>query len=87
VPPPSQRPNVVTFGDEVRGAPEVKIRERLAEPHHKVPHIFTTPARCVQRILKENIGCSELVDDPGIPRIAPESLEPAADNCFVILFA
>src|SRR5262249_12542920 len=64
--------HVVALGDQFGRAPEVEVRERLAESHHEVPYVFTTSTRCVQRILEEDIGCSEFVDDPRIPRITPK---------------
>jgi hypothetical protein len=52
-----------------------------------IPHVLAAAARRMQRILKQHIWRSQLVDDLGVPRIGPESFEPAADNCFVFGFA
>src|SRR5262245_12701294 len=78
--------HIVALGDEVRRAPEVEIRERLAELGHERLHLRAAPARRMQGILQEDIGCAELVDDGGVPRIAPELREPAADDRLVLLF-
>src|SRR5262245_63790754 len=78
--------HVVALGDEVGRAPEVEIRERLAELGHERLHLRAAPSRRVQGVLQEDIGRAELVDDGGVPRIAPELREPATDDRLVLLF-
>src|SRR5271157_4841723 len=79
--------HIVAFGDEVGSTPEVEVGKRLAEPHDEVPYVLASATRRIQGILKKHVLCSEFVDDLGVPRIAPEPLEPAAYNGFVIGFA
>src|SRR5215472_14237468 len=79
--------HIVTLGDEVRGAPEVKVGERRTELHHKVPHVVATTARSMERVLKKHIGRCEFVDDFWLPWIAPEPIEPTTHNRLVVLFA
>jgi hypothetical protein len=79
--------DVVAFGDEVGGTPEVEVGKRLAEPHDEVPNVLASPTRRMQGILEKHIWCGEFVDDLGSPRIPPETPEPAAYNGFVIGFA
>src|SRR5262245_36740928 len=78
--------HVVALGDEVGRAPEVEIRERLAELGHERLHLRAAPARRAQGALQEDIGRAEFVDDGGVPRIAPELREPATDDRLVLLF-
>src|SRR5438445_8201791 len=78
--------NVIALGDEIRGTPEVEVRERRTEPHHEVPHVLATATRRMQGILKKHIRCSEFIDDSGVPGVAPKPVEPAAHNGFVFLF-
>ena len=79
--------HIVAFGDEVSDTPEVEVGKRFAEPHDEVPYVLVSATRRMQGILKKHIRCSEFLDDLGIPRIAPEPLEPATYNGFVIGFA
>ena len=61
--------NIIALGDEIRGTPEVEVRERRTEPHHEIPHVLATPTRRMQRILKKHIHCGEFIDDSGVPGI------------------
>jgi len=73
----------VAFGDEVRSSGEAEVGERFAKGDHEGPHVVATAA---QRILEQYVGCGKLVHDLEVPRIAPELLEPAADDGLVLLF-
>src|SRR5579863_6952725 len=79
--------DIIALGDEIGSAPEVEVGEGRAEPQHEVPYVLAAAAWRVQRILQQHIGGGELVDDPGVPGIGPETSEPAADNGLVFAFA
>jgi hypothetical protein len=78
--------HVVALGNQIRRTPELEIRKRLAESGHELLHVLTAATRCVQRVLQEDVGGGELVDDPGVPGIAPELREPSAHDGLVVLF-
>jgi hypothetical protein len=78
--------HVVALGDEVGRAAELEIRKRLAEVAHEVLHVLPATARRMQGVLQQDVGGGELVDDLGIPGIAPELGEPASDDGLVVLF-
>jgi hypothetical protein len=40
----------------------------------------------VQRVLQQHVRSGELIDDIGVESLAPETVEPAADDCFVVIF-
>ena len=78
--------HVVALGDEVGRAAELEVRKRLAEVDHEVLHVLAAATRGVQGVLQQDVGGGELVDDLGIPGIAPEFREPASDDGLVVLF-
>src|SRR3954447_14559155 len=77
--------NIITLGDQVRSAPEVQIREGVAECGHERLDIVLAAARRVQRILQKDIRGSQFIDDSGVPGITPKLLEPATDDLLVVL--
>src|SRR5206468_1722794 len=64
--------DMVAFGDQVRGTPEVEIRKRGAEAGHEGLDVFATATRPMQRILQEHVGCRQVVYDVQVARLAPE---------------
>src|SRR6202008_2164114 len=70
--------NIVAFGDEIRGAPEIEIGERLAEIGHERLDVGMAPTRRMQRILQEHVGSGELVNDAEIAGLTPEVCKPVA---------
>src|SRR6202158_4070885 len=79
--------HVIALGDEIGSTPELEVRERSAEIHHKTPHLLATPARRMQRILEQHVRGGEFVDDLGVPRITPEPVKPASNEGLVFLVA
>src|SRR4029077_4047734 len=80
--------DMVAFRDQVRRAPEVEVRKRLAEIGHERFDVVATPARIMQRILQQHVGRGKLVPDIEIAGLAPEIGEPSADDRLVaLLFA
>src|SRR5215813_11163531 len=77
--------DIIALGDEVRRTPELEIRECLPKLRHELLHVLTTAPRRMQRILQENVRRAELVDNTGVPRIAPKLREPSSDDGFVLL--
>ena len=63
--------DIVAFGDQVRGAPEVEIRERRTEIGHERLDVVTATARFVQGILQEHVGRGDFVDDAETCRSFP----------------
>src|SRR5262245_54886613 len=78
--------DIIAFGDEIRHAPELEVRECSAEFGHEFLHVLATAPRRMQRILQENVRRAELVDNAGVPGIAPKLREPSRDDGFVFLF-
>src|SRR5262245_62667714 len=78
--------HVVGVGNETRGGAEMEIGERRAELGHERLRLRAAPAWRMHGILQQDIGCRELIDDAGVPRIAPELREPATDDGLVLLF-
>ena len=77
--------DVVAFRDQVRGAPEVQVRERLAEVLHEGLDVVAAATRGVQGVLQQHVGSGQLVDDGGVVLLAPEMREPAADDGLVVI--
>src|SRR5262245_23566214 len=77
--------DIVTLGDEVCRAPKAEVRECPAEFGHELLHVLATATRRMQRILQENVGRAELIDDAGVPGVAPKLLEPSSNDGFVVL--
>jgi len=77
--------DIVALGDQVSGAFERQVRERRPELRGERAHLLAVAARCVQRVLETDVGCSELVDDCGVEVRAPELGEPASDDGLVLL--
>src|SRR5687768_14587712 len=63
--------DIVAFGDKLRRTRETQVGERFTERRHERLHIRTAAARRVQRILQEDVGRGELVDDLRVPGITP----------------
>src|SRR5215470_12513737 len=78
--------DIVALGNEVRRAPEIEIRESLAEADHELFHVLAAAAWRMQRILQENVRCSEFIDDARVPGVAPELFEPTGYDRLVFLF-
>jgi hypothetical protein len=78
--------DVVALGDEIGRAAEAEVGECPAEAVHEIRHIRATATRLMQRILQQHVGGGEFLDHLGIPGIAPEFREPAADDGLVFLF-
>src|SRR5580693_7044086 len=55
--------DVIALGDKIRGSPEIKIRECLAEVGHEGLDVRVAPARLVKRILQEHVGRGDLIDN------------------------
>jgi len=79
--------DIIALGDEIGSAPELEVREGGAEIEHKIPHVLPTATRRMQRILEQHVRGREFVDDLWVPRITPESVEPAPYEGLVFLFA
>src|SRR5215510_10011039 len=78
--------DMVTLGDEVCRAPKAEVREGPAEFGHELLHVLATATRRMQRILQENVRRAELIDDAGVPGVAPKLLEPSSHDGFVVLY-
>src|SRR5258706_15841825 len=78
--------DIVALGDEIRCAPEVEILERLAKSGHERFDIRMTATWRVQRILKEHIRSSDLIDDSEVAGRAPEVGEPSSNDGFIVGF-
>jgi hypothetical protein len=78
---------MIALSDEISSTPKLEVRERCTEAEHEVAHVLAAPARCMQRILEQHVRGSEFVDDLRVPRVALETLEPAAHQGLVFLFA
>ena len=78
--------NVVVHGDEVRGAPEVEVRESLAEVGHERLDVVAAAAGFMQGVFEQHVRRGDLVDNSEIDALAPEFGKPAADNGLVIFF-
>src|ERR1700676_890102 len=76
--------DIVAFGDQVRGAPEVQVREGRTEVCHERFNIVTATAWFMQRILQKHVGRGEFVDDVELAGLTPKVGEPTADNGFII---
>jgi hypothetical protein len=74
---------VVAFGNEIVSAGEAEVGECRAKPDHEGSDVIAAAPRCVQRVLQEHVRSRQLIDDLGVPRIAPEFREPAADDGLV----
>src|SRR5207302_639600 len=69
--------DIIALGDEIGSAPELEVWEGGAEIEYKIPHVLSTATRRMQRILEQHVRSGEFVYDLWVPRITPESLEPA----------
>src|SRR5436190_13627608 len=78
--------DIVTFRDQIRGAPEVQIRESPPKIRHEVLDVLTTTPGFVKRVAQQHVGSSDLIDDAEVAGFAPEIREPTANDCFVVLF-
>src|ERR1700680_1652439 len=78
--------DVVAFGDQIRGAPEVEIGEGLAEIGHEGFDVITAASWLVQQVVEQHIRGSDLVDDGEVAGLSPEACEPATNNGLVVLF-
>jgi len=78
--------HVVALGNEISRAGEAEIGEGLAEAGDELAHVLAAAAGFMQRVLQQHVGRRELVDHLGVPGIAPELGEPAADDRLVFLF-
>src|SRR6185503_17654558 len=79
--------DIIAFGDQVRGAPEVEIRKRLAKVLHERLDVGAVATRRVQRVLQQYVGSSEFVDDGRVVLFVPEMREPAADDRLVVILS
>jgi hypothetical protein len=78
--------DMVAFGYKIGRAAEGEVGKGPAKAGHEIPHVVMATTRSMQRILQEHVGCGELLDHLGVPGIAPEFREPAADQRLVFLF-
>ena len=78
--------DIVAFGDQVRGAPELEIWERSPEVGHEGLDGVTAAAWWVERVLHQHVRRGEVVDDSQISILPPEFGEPAADDGLVVCF-
>src|SRR5215472_13971973 len=78
--------DVVALGDKVARTAEAEIGESLAKGGDELPDVLATAPRLMQRVLQQHVGCRKVVDHLGIPGIAPELREPAANDRLVLLF-
>src|ERR1700746_2974440 len=79
--------HMIAVRDEIGGAPEIEIGERLAKISHERLDIFPTSARLMQRILKQHVRRGEFVDDSEIAALAPEFSKPATDDGLVVVLS
>src|SRR5262249_37754082 len=78
--------DVVALGDQIRGAPEIEVRECRTEIRHERLDVGTAAAGLVQRVFQQHVRRGDLVDDGEIDGLAPEFGEPAADNGLVVFY-
>src|SRR5450631_429382 len=78
--------DVVTLSNQLGSAPEIEIGERPSKISHERLDIFSAPAWRVQRVLQKHVRSGKVIDNTKIASLSPEIGEPAAYNCFVILF-
>jgi len=76
--------DVVTFGDQVRSAPELQVRKSLPKIHHEGLDVISASARLVQGILQEHVRCGDLIDHSEVAGLSPEICEPPANNRLVV---
>jgi hypothetical protein len=78
--------DIIAFGDQVRGAPEIEVWESPAEVRHEGLDVFATAARLVEGILQQHVRRGDVVDDSEVALLAPKVGEPSADNGLVVFF-
>src|SRR4051812_10356422 len=76
--------DVITLGDQVGGAPELEIGERLAEAGHERLDVVAAPARLVKRVSEQHVRRRDGVDDREIAGLTPELGEPSTDDRLVV---
>src|SRR6266436_146355 len=78
--------DIVAFGDQVGGAPELEVRKGCTEVGHEGLDVFTAAARFVERVLQQHVRRGDVVDDGQITLLTPEFGEPADDGGLVVFF-
>ena len=73
----------IAVGDQEANSPETEIRKSFAEIGHKVLHSHLSAPGIVHRILQNHVGCGQFIYNTQIAGVAPERVEPPADNRFI----
>jgi hypothetical protein len=77
--------DVVAFGDEVGGAPELEVGERRPEVLGEFPDLVSTAQRSVERVFEADVRRGDLIDHGWVEVLSPELGEPAADDGLVLV--
>jgi hypothetical protein len=64
----------------------MQVGKRFPEVGHERFDIGVAPARLVKGVFQEHVRRRYLIDDGEIAGLAPEFIEPAANNGLIIVF-
>jgi len=78
--------DIIALGNEIGCSPKMQVGKRFPEVGHERLDISVAPARLVKRVLQEHVRRRYLIDDGEIADLAPEFIEPAANNGLITVF-